>query len=156
MALNVRVDPQKILAARAVGQESSAVREPDGGRDAYEYDDATKARLRSILRHAKGEPLPEYTPYIPPKTQEEWRKQFAVQLFWSNPECSDERLLRQALLSARWNIVLSAARLFGAERLQKIYEDWRKNDPDDFREKFRNDQNFVELLLQRASLGLYE
>lgn len=107
-------------------------------------------------------PAPPVAPYIPPLTRQAWRDRYRVRLAWSNPEASDDVLLRKALESGSWHIILSSARLFGAQRLERLYGELIAEAPlalaqriDDVLPRQRK-REFLEMLLKRARHGLFE
>jgi hypothetical protein len=78
-----------------------------------------KNRFYRYKRDALYPPAP-VDPYVPPQTRQAWRNRYRVRLAWSNPEVGDDVLLRKAIISGNWYIILSAARLFGAKALEDI------------------------------------
>lgn len=115
-------------------------------------DDNLKDRFYGYKRDALY-PVPPADPYVPPLTRQEWRNRYRARLAWSNSEASDDVLLRKALTSGSWHIVLSSARLFGTQRLEDIYHDMTTDDQVFPHQRKRE---FLEVLLKRARHGLFE
>lgn len=115
-------------------------------------DDNLKVRFYGYKRDALY-PMPPADPYVPPLTRQEWRNRYKARLAWSNSEASDDVLLRKALTSGSWHIVLSSARLFGTQRLEDIYHDLTTDDQVFPHQRKRE---FLEVLLKRARHGLFE
>lgn len=115
-------------------------------------DDNLKDRFYGYKRDALY-PVPPADPYVPPLTRQEWRNRYRARLAWSNSEASDDALLRKALASGSWHIVLSSARLFGTQRLEDIYHDLIIDDQVPLHQRKRE---FLEMLLRRAKHGLFE
>jgi DNA-binding XRE family transcriptional regulator len=113
--------------------------------------DDLKGRFYRYKRDALY-PMPPADPYVPPLTCQEWRDKYSVRLAWSNSEASDDVLLRKALASGSWHIVLSSARLFGTQRLEDIYHDLVI----DGGLPHHRQREFLEMLLKRAGHGLFE
>lgn len=97
-------------------------------------------------------PAPPTEPYISPLTRQAWRDRYRVRLAWSNPEASDDLLLRKALESGSWHIILSSARLFGVERLERLYGELIADDVLPHQRR----REFLEMLLKRARHELFE
>jgi hypothetical protein len=138
----------------------------------------TSADLKRRFQRYKQDalyPAQPTEPYIPPATQQEWRDKYRVRLAWSNSNVSNEVLLRKALDSNDWYIVLSAARLFGAQYMNDLYRDSLADTCDDesllhryrIRENNESHKNkkeaenhknheYLEMLLNRATHGRFE
>lgn len=56
-----------------------------------------------------------------PKTPQQFRKEHQVRLAWSNPNVSDEVLIRKALLSGYFTIILDAVRSFGLDQVKNLW-----------------------------------
>lgn len=109
------------------------------------------AYFRMIKREAlsPGRPRPKVLPQ--PMSQREWRERYAVILAWSNPHgVSDDLLLTKVLLSSQWTMILSATRLFGADRMFQL---WQR-----CRDAVENDglRRYGDVLMRRAQKGLFE
>lgn len=98
-------------------------------------------------------PSPPPQPYVPPQTRQAWRDRYRVRLAWSNPNASDDVLLRKALASGSWTIILSAARLFGADRIENTYQECLSEGSFGAHQRKRE---FLELLIGRAKNGWFE
>ncbi|MHB1266032.1 MAG: hypothetical protein ACYCY2_00345 [Acidithiobacillus ferriphilus] len=110
---------------------------------------ALKNRFYQYKRDALY-PIASVEPYVPPLTRQEWRNRYRVRLAWSNPDASDDVLLRKALESGSWHIILSATRLFGAQRLEALYHAC------DAESSPLRKRDFLEMLLKRARHGQFE
>lgn len=92
-------------------------------------------------------------PYIPPASKEEWRERYRVRLAWSNPEAGDDILLRKAIASGSWTLILSAARLFGAQALEDVCIDYLSEEGRDVPQWKRD---YLDILIRRARHGRFE
>ena len=87
----------------------------------------------------------------PPLSRHDWRKRYAVMLAWSNPNgVSDDLLITKALLSSRWTVILSAARVFGADRVNELWARCRLEVRDD------SLRRYGDMLMSRAMEGRFE
>lgn len=98
-------------------------------------------------------PRPPAEPYVPPMTRQAWRDRYRVRLAWSNPQAGDDILLRKAIASGSWTIILSAARLFGAQTLEDMYHHCLSEEGCNIPQRKRE---YLELLIRRAKHGRFE
>lgn len=115
-------------------------------------DNDLRNRFYRYKRDALYPPAPA-EPYVPPLTKQEWRDRYRVRLAWSNPNADDAVLLRKALMSESWTIVLSAARLFGALPLESAYMEYLSEESDNLPQWKRD---FLAMLIGRAKNGRFE